>query len=252
MRKSQLPRDGPEQSGLQSINQNKIPYIWARKIVMSEATLILSGQPLCFKSRDCMWLDTRLLHLPRVVVQPPDQGAPGRGQGGVVNGMIEKYCEHPQGVQRADNMPDYDGGEVDFDSIIYNEFWTEWEKIPSGSSRSPSVQLPHYINEDGAAYWRRSYSTRILGYGCYRPDREPSEQFYYHHLILSRAFRSLLEFVSEDNDDGRYERQCRLQGVFRDDATWTEIFLAAVDKNLRTSKVVYDRRAATTQKVRTF
>ena len=250
--KSQLPRDGPEQSGSHSVNQKQLPYIWARKIVMSEATLILSEQPLCFKSRDYMWLDTRLPHLRRVVVQRPDQGAPGRGQGGVVDGMIEKYCKRYQGVQRAANMPDYDGAEVDFDSIIYNEFWTEWEMIPSGSSSPSPVQLPHYLNEDGAAYWRRSNSTRILGYGCYRPDREPSEQFFYHHLIPSSPFRSLLEFVCEDNDEGTCERKCHLEGVFGDDATWTKKILAAVDKDLRRSKVRSDRRAATTQEVEDF
>ena len=77
-----------------------------------------------------------------------------------------------------------------------------WEKIPSGSSRPPSVQLLHYFNEDGAACWKRSNSTRILGYGCYRPDRGPSEQLFYHHLIHSTPSRSLLEIVSEDNDYG--------------------------------------------------
>ena len=116
----------------------------------------------------------------------------------------------------------------------------------------PPVQLPQYFNEDGAAYWRRRNSTRILGYGCYRPDREPSEQFYYHHLILSRPFRSLLEFVSEDNDEGTYERQCHLEGVFGDDATCTKKILAAVDKDLRRSEVGSDRRAATTQEVKDF
>ena len=89
MEKSQLPRDGAGQRGLQSVNQKQLPYIWARKIAMSEATLILSGQPLCLKSRDYIWLDTRLPPLRRAVVQRPDQGAPGRGQGGVVDGMIE-------------------------------------------------------------------------------------------------------------------------------------------------------------------
>ena len=250
--KSQLPRDGPEQSGLQSVNQKQLPYIWARKIAMSEATLILSGQPLCLKSRDHMWLDTRLPHLRRVVVQRPEQGPPGRGQGAVVDGMIEKYCKRPQGVQRAANMPDFEGAEVDFDSIIYNEFWTDWEIIPSGSSRAPPVHLPHYFNEDGAAYWRRRNSTRILGCGCYRPDREPCEQFYYHHLILSRPFRSLLEFVSDENDEGTYERQCHLEGVFGDDDAWTKNIVAAVDKDLRRSKVGSDRRAATTQEVQDF
>ena len=134
MEKSQLPRDGAGQRGLQSVNQKQLPYIWARKIAMSEATLILSGQPLCLKSRDYIWLDTRLPPLRRAVVQRPDQGAPERGQGAVVDDMIEKYCKRPQGVQRAANMPDYDGAEVDFDSIIYSDFWTEWEMIHSGSS----------------------------------------------------------------------------------------------------------------------
>ena len=247
--KSQLPRDGPEQSGLQSVNQKQLPYIWARKIAMSEATLILSGQPLCLKSRDYMWLDTRLPHLRRVVVARPDQRAPGKGQGGVVDGMIEKYCKRPQGVQRAANMPDFEGAEIDFDSILYNDFWSEWEMTPAGSSRPPPRHLPHYFNKDGAAYWRRSTSTRILGYGCYRPDREPVEQFYYHHLILSRPFWSLLDFVSEDNDEGTYERQCHLEEVFGDDATRTTNILAAVDKDLCRAKVGNDRRAATIQEV---
>ena len=34
----------------------------------------------------------------------------------------------------AANTPDNDGAEVDFDSIVYNELWTEWEMIPSSSS----------------------------------------------------------------------------------------------------------------------
>ena len=43
---SHLPRDGPAQSGLQSVNQKQLPYIWGRKTAMSEAMLVLSGQPL--------------------------------------------------------------------------------------------------------------------------------------------------------------------------------------------------------------
>ena len=40
---SQLLREGLEQNGLQSVSHRQLPYIWARKIALSEATLILSG-----------------------------------------------------------------------------------------------------------------------------------------------------------------------------------------------------------------
>ena len=36
--------------------------------------------------------------------------------------MIKENCKSPQSVQRAANMPDFDGAEVDYDSFIYNEF----------------------------------------------------------------------------------------------------------------------------------
>lgn len=119
---SQLPRDGPAQGGLQSVHQRQLPYIWGRKIAMSEATLILSAQPLCLKSRVYIYMDTRLPYLRRVVLDKPDEGAPARGQSGVVDGMIEKYCKRPAGVQRAHNMPGSADAEIDFDSITYQDF----------------------------------------------------------------------------------------------------------------------------------
>ena len=36
--------------------------------------------------------------------------------------MIKENCKSPQSVQRAANMPDFDGAEVDYDSIIYSQF----------------------------------------------------------------------------------------------------------------------------------
>jgi len=151
--------------------------------------------------------------------------------------LIEKYCKRPQGVQRAANMPDNVDAEIDFDSITYDDFWLEWDMVVQGGSRGPPATLPYYFNDDNTAYWRRSTGVRILGYACYRPDRQPFEQFYYHHLILSRPFRNLDEFVSDDNHEGTYERQCHLEGVFGDEESATEGILAALDKDLRRQKV---------------
>lgn len=232
---SQLPRAGPAQSGLQSVNHKQLPYIWGRKMAMSEATLILSGQALCLKSRVYMYIDTRLPHLRRVVVARLEPGTSRNGQGGVVDSTIEKYCKRPQGVQRAANMPDNVNAEVDFDDMTYAEYCLEWDMVPSDGSREPPSTLPYYFNGQNAAYWRRSSRVRILGFAIYRPDRQPFELFYYHHLILSRPFRSLGEFISDENDT--YERQCQLEGVFGDEESTTANILAAVDKDLRRQKV---------------
>lgn len=62
VRASQLPREGPEQSGLQSVNPR------ARKIAISKATYILFGQSLCLRSRVYMYVYTPLSHLRLVVV----------------------------------------------------------------------------------------------------------------------------------------------------------------------------------------
>ena len=234
---SQLPRDGPAQSGLQSVNQRQLPNIWGRKIAMSEATLILSGQLLCLKSRVCMYVDTRLPHLRRVVVARPEQGTSGNKQGAVVDGMIEKYCKRPKGVQRAYNIPENVDAEVDFNAIKYDDFWLEWDMISSAGNRGPPSTLPYYLNEHNTACWRRSNGVRILGFGFYRPDRQPFEQFYYHHLILHRPFRNLDEFISEGNDEGTYERQCQIEEVFGDEDSATKHMLATVDKDLRGQKV---------------
>ncbi|CAB1102611.1 unnamed protein product [Ectocarpus sp. CCAP 1310/34] len=249
---SQLPRAGPAQSGLQSVNQKQLPYIWGRKMAMSEATLILSGQSLCLKSRTYMFVDTRLPHLRRVVVARPEPGTSRNGQGGVIDSTIEKYCKRPQRVQRPFDMPDSVNAEVDFDDMTHEDYCLEWDMVPSDGSREPPSTLPYFFNDHNAAYWRRSTGVRILGFAVYRPDRQPFEQFYYHHLILSRPFRSLGEFISEENDEGTYERQCQMEGVFGDEGSTTENILAAVDKDLRRQKVGDDRRAATTQEVEDF
>ena len=109
--------------------------------------------------------------------------------------------------------------------------------ISSAGNRGPPSTLPYYLNEHNTTYWRRSNGVRILGFGFYRPDRQPFEQFYYHHLILHRPFRNLDEFISEGNDEGTYERQCQIGEVFGDEDSATKHMLATVDKDLRRQKV---------------
>ena len=237
VKESQLPRDGPRQGGLQSVHHRQLPYILGRKIAMSEAALILSGQPLCLKSRVYMFLDTRLPHLRRVILSR--EGAAGNGQSGVVDGMIEKYCKRPSGVRPAENMPNSLHAIIDFDSLKYDDFWLEWEVLPADGSRSPPRTLPYYLNQEGTTYWRKTGGERILGYSSYRPDRQPTEQFYYHLLILSRPFRRLKEFVTESNEEGTYERQCQLEEVFGDEDRTTQGILAALENDLLKRKVSF-------------
>ena len=183
-----------------------------------------------------MYVDTRLPHLRRVVARP-EQGTSGNGQGGVVDGIIEKYCKRPKGVQRAYNMPENVDAEVDFDAIKYELFWLEWDMISSAGNKRPPSTLPYCLNEHNTAYWRRSNGVRVLGSGFYRPDRQPFEQFYYHYIILQRPFGNLDDFISEENDGGTYERQCQIEEVFGDEALATKNILAAVDEDLRRQKV---------------
>lgn len=78
----QPPRAGPEQDGVQSVHQKQLPHVWGRKIALSEATLTLSGQAMCLKSRIYKLLNAKLPHLRRVVVQQGEEGVAGNGQGG--------------------------------------------------------------------------------------------------------------------------------------------------------------------------
>ena len=134
-------------------------------------------------------------------------------------------------------MPENVDAEVDFDAIKYEFFWLEWDMVSSARNKGPPSSLPYYLNEHNTAYWRRSNGVRILGFSFYRPDRQPFEKFYYHHLILLRPFRNLDEFISEENDEGTYERQYQIEEVFGDEASATKNILATVDKGLRRQKV---------------
>ena len=224
---SQLPRAGPAQSGLQSVSQKQLPYIHGRSIAMSEAVIILAGQSMCLKSREYKHLDTALPHLRRMVVRR------GGGQGGVMDGMIEKYQNRPVGdcVE-----PDNDIGEdQDFDIMGYVEFWEHWNM-----GKDAKVKLPNYINEVGTNYWRKRDGARILGHSCYRPDRQPFEQFYYHHLITSKPFRNINDLFTEENVEGTYERQCEIDEIFGDPLDrpkYLQGVLRALDKDLKRGKV---------------
>ena len=122
---SQLPRERPLQGGLQPVDQKQLPYVWGRNIALSEATLVLSGQAMCLKYRIYRYLDTRLPHLRRVVLKRGNEGQAGNDQGGVVDGMVEKYCKHPKGlvtIGEDDNVTDDD---VDLDTIGYGKWRRE-------------------------------------------------------------------------------------------------------------------------------
>lgn len=221
---SQLPRAGPPQSGLQSVSDKQLPYIQGRNIAMSEAVIILAGQSMCLKSRIYKYVDTVIPHNRRMVVR--------RGQGGVMDGMIEKYQKRPEGdcVQ-----PDNGGDAQDFDNMGYLEFWENWELGGAGPAT-----LPYYTNDFGTPYWRRSNGARILGISCYRPDRQPFEQFYYQHLGTTRAFRNIKNLITDDNEEGTYERQCEIEQVFGDPfdrPAYLQGMLRAVDTDLRRGKV---------------
>lgn len=101
-------------------------------------------------------------------------------------------------------------------------------------TRIPSTQF----NDEGMCYWKRTGGVRILGLSCYLQDRLPIEQFYYHHLILSRPFRGMLDLIDRNNnDEGTYERQCQLEEVVGDDTTTTQGILAALNTDLLRQKV---------------
>ena len=121
---------------------------------------------------------------------------PGNGQGCVVDGMIEKYCKRPKGVQRAYKMPENVDAEVDFDAIKCEFFWLEWNIVSSVGNKAPSSTRPYYLNEHNTACWRRSNGVRILGFGF--TTRTGNLQFYYHHLIHRRPFLNLDEYLRGD------------------------------------------------------
>ena len=57
---------------------------------MSEAVIILAGQSMCLKSRIYKHVESALPHTRRMVVRRGQAGSAGNGQGGVMDGMIEK------------------------------------------------------------------------------------------------------------------------------------------------------------------
>ena len=133
-----------------------------------------------------------------MVVARQKQRTPGNGQGCVVDGMIEKYFKRPKGVHKAYNMPENVDAEVDFDAIKYELFWLEWDMVSSAGNKGPSSTLPYYLNEHNTAYWRRSKWGAGSWIWLYHPDRQPFEQFYYHHLILRRPFLNFDEYLRGD------------------------------------------------------
>lgn len=155
-----------------------------------------------------------------------------RGQGGVLDGMIENYQKRPVGDSV---QPDNGGEPQDFDNMGYVEFWEHWERGGDGPAT-----LPYYTNEAGTPHWRRSNGARILGISCYRPDRQPFEQFYYHHLITNKAFPNIKDLVTEENEEGTYERQCEIEEIFGDPfdrPKYLQGVLRAVDTDLKRGKV---------------
>ena len=119
----------------------------------------------------------------------------------------------------------------------YAEFWSYWDLGGDGPTT-----LPYYTNKHGTPYWRRSNGARILGFSCYRPDRQPSEQFYYHHLITTVPFRNINDLMTEENEDGTYERQCEVDEIFGNPSDTSEYLagvLRALDIDLKRGKVSY-------------
>ena len=230
---SQLPRAGPAQSGLQSVSQKQLPYVHGRKIAMSEAVVILAGQSMCLKSRIYKHVDSALPHTRRMVVRRGQAGSTGNGKGGVMDGMIEKYQKRPEGTA----VEPQNGGEAqDFDNMGYLEFWEKWELGPE-----PPRTLPYYTNAVGTPTWGRTNGARILGISCYRPDRQPFEQFYYHHLITTKPFRNIKHLITQDNSEATYARQCEIEQVFgdpEDRPAYLQGVLRAVDTDLRRGKVI--------------
>ena len=118
----------------------------------------------------------------------------------------------------------------------YLEFWEKWELGPE----LPRT-LPYYTNAVGTPTWGRTNGARILGISCYRPDRQPFEQFYYHHLITTKPFRNIKHLITQDNLEATYARQCEIEQVFgdpEDRPAYLQGVLRAVDTDLRRGKVI--------------
>ena len=54
-----------------------------------------------------------------------DEGQVGEDQGGVVDGIVHKYCKRAKGLVMFGEGEDVTDDDVDFDTIGYRELWKE-------------------------------------------------------------------------------------------------------------------------------